>query len=706
MNIKPTILILSLLVVNLFAQEAKQDLNLLRASHPHTPYDLKNIDATFTEDSLTPENEVKNLVKQEQWLTSQLKRFPVPRSQTSPPQQQFGFLCPMDPSSKEEWIELKFSDNNNIKFEGVALIPAIYSMHSTLSNYRFPKRFKIEGFDINKPNTPIIIADWTKQDFPDPGVSPVIFDSVETFIHKIRLTVTKGHSDNDKSFFALDELLIFRNGINISPPIANQLSSSNSYDIPPYWHLKYLVDGKTHLGKAFSAKPDSSSAETMDFFLDCEPEQDATQAEEFSTIVTIDLDTEYSIGRVELYPAHDSRSPIPAISLPQEYELQLLSSLEPEIITKSDTISTTHSDEFRYHPLYSHSGRYIRFIFNKLPIHNGKQTLAIGEIRIIGDEGDNQGLLELNKQVTISSIKGDILSQINTNTSPLVDGLVNGLYISSEKTYIEQLAKRALVERAHHSVLEKITVAKAVRSQRYWTIGISLAAILSTVLVLLTSRFKRKVEQGMTMLQKQIAADLHDDISGNLGTISMISNRVNKLTLEPRLKEKLKEIDHLSQESYISLKEIIWHTDSKVVRLSDLMKQIQRTAQSVSNDCQIHYDFPTLHDEYEDLAVPVKIRRNIILLAKEALFNCAKYAQAKNIYITAQITPSLFTLIMRDDGCGFDSSKGILTDSQSGRGLLNMEQRAKLLDAELNIQSTIDKGTEIHFKMPLSLQKI
>ena len=50
MNIKPTILILSLLVVNLFAQEAKQDLNLLRASHPHTPYDLKNIDATFTED--------------------------------------------------------------------------------------------------------------------------------------------------------------------------------------------------------------------------------------------------------------------------------------------------------------------------------------------------------------------------------------------------------------------------------------------------------------------------------------------------------------------------------------------------------------------------------------------------------------------------------------------------------------------------------
>jgi len=56
---------------------------------------------------------------------------------------------------------------------------------------------------------------------------------------------------------------------------------------------------------------------------------------------------------------------------------------------------------------------------------------------------------------------------------------------------------------------------------------------------------------------------------------------------------------------------------------------------------------------------------------------------------------------MRDDGCGFDDSNHTSVDSNSGRGLVNMEQRAKLLGANLTINSILTKGTEIKLKMPL-----
>ncbi len=166
-------------------------------------------------------------------------------------------------------------------------------------------------------------------------------------------------------------------------------------------------------------------------------------------------------------------------------------------------------------------------------------------------------------------------------------------------------------------------------------------------------------------------------------------------------KEKLREIGHLSQESYISVKEIIWHTDSETIHLSDLMKQIKRTAQSILSDCHVTYDFPS---EFTDIVVPVTMRRNIILLIKESLYNCAKYAQAENILIRAQITDSLLALTVRDDGCGFDSSCATVANSESGRGLKNMEQRAKLLGAHLTIHSAPGEGTEIRLNMPLNTQ--
>ena len=135
--------------------------------------------------------------------------------------------------------------------------------------------------------------------------------------------------------------------------------------------------------------------------------------------------------------------------------------------------------------------------------------------------------------------------------------------------------------------------------------------------------------------------------------------------------------------------------------MSGLLSQIKRIARSILSDCRVTYEFP---DQFDDVMVPVIIRRNVMLLVKESLYNSSKYARAQNMLIRALTDKSSLILTMRDDGCGFDNSPDAIANSETGRGLKNMERRAKLLGADLSIDSTPGEGIEILLTIPLDTQ--
>jgi signal transduction histidine kinase len=73
------------------------------------------------------------------------------------------------------------------------------------------------------------------------------------------------------------------------------------------------------------------------------------------------------------------------------------------------------------------------------------------------------------------------------------------------------------------------------------------------------------------------------------------------------------------------------------------------------------------------------------------LANVTKYASATECHITiTQPDASKLLLRISDTGKGFD-----LAQISTGIGLKNMRERARLVKAELNIQSTIEQGTRI-----------
>ncbi|MEM7533861.1 MAG: sensor histidine kinase [Chloroflexota bacterium] len=87
------------------------------------------------------------------------------------------------------------------------------------------------------------------------------------------------------------------------------------------------------------------------------------------------------------------------------------------------------------------------------------------------------------------------------------------------------------------------------------------------------------------------------------------------------------------------------------------------------------------------------VEQGVYRIAQEALANIGKHAAARTV--TVQLTQSDDQIVLKiaDDGVGFDPGQ---IDSQHHFGLLGMQERARMIDGQLSIESSLGNGTSIH----------
>ena len=98
--------------------------------------------------------------------------------------------------------------------------------------------------------------------------------------------------------------------------------------------------------------------------------------------------------------------------------------------------------------------------------------------------------------------------------------------------------------------------------------------------------------------------------------------------------------------------------------------------------------------------LPSLVETTLYRLAQEALNNVAKHARASQVDIVLERTADHWSLIIEDDGIGFDPSSG--EAEQRGFGLVGMRERAALVGADLQIESAPGRGTTVILRMPAS----
>jgi signal transduction histidine kinase len=249
------------------------------------------------------------------------------------------------------------------------------------------------------------------------------------------------------------------------------------------------------------------------------------------------------------------------------------------------------------------------------------------------------------------------------------------------------------------SILEKDQQIKSdqIENQRF----IMLLGLLSFGLVVLgirfwnqrkTTKLKEVFAQDLIKSQEterqRISKELHDSVGQN---ILFIKNRLQRLfdipdaQLMQSVNTALEEVRTIAKDLYPNQLEL-HGLNAAVDALCELVHE--SSGVFVSSDLQ-----------GIDARLNKEAKINCYRIIQECINNTLKHAEASAIRITSNLQTDKIELIVQDNGKGFD--KGQLgSKSVKSFGLINIEERIKMLRGKLDIETSLNKGVKLTFAIP------
>ena len=96
--------------------------------------------------------------------------------------------------------------------------------------------------------------------------------------------------------------------------------------------------------------------------------------------------------------------------------------------------------------------------------------------------------------------------------------------------------------------------------------------------------------------------------------------------------------------------------------------------------------------------IPKDVALSLFRITQEALRNAARHSQTERIDLVLNADAECIRLKVQDYGCGFDVAR---TRGQPGLGLASMQERARFVGGDIQIESVPGQGTSIVVSLPL-----
>jgi signal transduction histidine kinase len=236
---------------------------------------------------------------------------------------------------------------------------------------------------------------------------------------------------------------------------------------------------------------------------------------------------------------------------------------------------------------------------------------------------------------------------------------------------------------------------------------VALAAQAATAIV--NARLYQELENEKNRLiaiedqtHKKLARDLHDGPAQALASIVMDIEFIDSL-LERDPDRVSAELKHLLDKAAHTLAQV--RTTMFVLRPVLLETQGLRAALEFYLDRIRQTERIEVHLEVRNLdrRLPDRVQEICFAIVHEAVGNVVRHAQAENVWIIVERRETDLVLAVRDDGTGFDVTETEAGYDLSGRlGMLNMKERAEMLNAHYVVQSAPGRGTLIYLVVPLT----
>jgi signal transduction histidine kinase len=197
----------------------------------------------------------------------------------------------------------------------------------------------------------------------------------------------------------------------------------------------------------------------------------------------------------------------------------------------------------------------------------------------------------------------------------------------------------------------------------------------------------------------RIARELHDELGQVLTGLAIGLRGVQSSLADPDLSlRQLGELEKVAVQALTEMRHLV--TELRPAVLDDMGLEAALR----------HYidRFITLTDVETSLVLkdiqrrlPSDIETILFRIAQEALTNIARHSGAKHAWVDLSHAEDHASLQIEDDGSGFDPEEVFEGDDRTGCGLLGIQERVKLANGEVRIQSSPGQGTTLRITIPL-----
>ena len=197
--------------------------------------------------------------------------------------------------------------------------------------------------------------------------------------------------------------------------------------------------------------------------------------------------------------------------------------------------------------------------------------------------------------------------------------------------------------------------------------------------------------------RRRIAREMHDQLGERLTTLGRTIEALREACgKRSDLDEQFGALEAVSHQLDRDVDHLVWQLRPTALDDLGLRAALTNYVQDWSRRFGIAARLHTsgLLDE----RLSPDIETTLYRIAQEALNNVAKHSRATEVDVMLERRADSVTLIVEDDGVGFDADGE--TANGEGFGLIGMQERAALVGATLQVETAVGQGTTIFVRMP------
>lgn len=315
--------------------------------------------------------------------------------------------------------------------------------------------------------------------------------------------------------------------------------------------------------------------------------------------------------------------------------------------------------------------------------------------------------LDISNDIWESSKSLDEIFGIDDTYKKDTAGWLNLIHDDHRKTIELYLAKHVLKEKKSFDKIYKISCIKTKAIK--WVHGygklefdkennpIKMLGVIQDItssVEIENNKFK-EIIAAEEIERQRISQEIHDGLGQKIAAANMYINALEEIANEKFSKEEFlhfsllkKLISEATVESRV-ISHNIMPASLNSYGLETSIKEILDNYKLIQKNTQFH-----LESVLETKRFSKQIEITVFRITQEAISNSVKYANASNVSVILSSGSNKLHVTIKDDGDGFDFNQ-IKKKKEKGLGLINFQNRTKLINGTLNIDSKPNKGTVI-----------